>query len=189
MSEPDAVKQAWQASIPNPVLPDPATLRAGADRLYRGVRIRNCIEYIASLCVVLLFGALAVAFPLRGARIGAAMIVIGVLVVAWQLHRRASAVPPPLDGAQSVLAYQRAQLARQRDALASIFTWYLLPVLPGVLVMVGAILLVVGINGRVLLRLAPTPLIFGIIWWANHWGARRLQQRIDEIDALMGEGR
>lgn len=193
MSAPDPIKKAWQASVTAPALPPIDAIRSGADLLYRKVRRRNRIEFAACVVVVLCFGFYVFWLPLLTARIGAALVVVGTLFAGWQLHRRAPAVAPPGEaGASSILVHTRAQLVRQRDALSSIFSWYMLPFLPGLLVMMFAPAIEQG--PRVLRQIpwngwagmAVTVVVFGFIWWLNRLGARKLQKRIDDIDALTG---
>jgi len=192
MNDPDSARNAWQASAADPALPDLAAVRAGADRFYRQVRRRNAIEYAASVFVVVCFSAYAVFLPLLTMRIGAAMVVIGTLIVAWQLHRRAGATPPPeRAAAEPILVHQRAQLVRQRDALAGIVTWYLLPLIPGLLVMtIGPVIERGGMAGLLhapraaWIVLICATVTFAGVWLLNRHGAARLRRMIDEIDAL-----
>lgn len=193
MSDPDLVKQAWQASAADPVLPDLATVRADGDRLYRKIRRRNAIEYAACVFVIVCFSAYAVLLPSVAMRLGAAMVVLGTLIVAWQLHRLASAAPPPERAAvEPILVHQRAQLARQRDALASIFTWYLLPVIPGMLVMTLGPALEHGMAGLLhvpsatWMTLVCAVVAFTGVWLLNRRAAAKLRTLIDDIDALTG---
>jgi hypothetical protein len=193
MSDPDLVRQAWQASAANPALPDLAAVRTGADRFYRRIRRRNATEYIASAFIVLCFSAYVLFLPSLAMRIGSALVVLGTFLVVWQLHRLASAeLPPERAAAEPILSYLRAQLARQRDALASVFTWYLLPLIPGLLVMMLGPALDHGVAG---LRHMPGASWFGLtlsavvfigVWWLNQRAARRLQKQIDHIDSLLG---
>jgi hypothetical protein len=193
VSDPDLLKQAWKASIGDHALPDLETVRAGADHFYRRIRLRNAVEYAASVFVLICFSAYACFLPSPAARTGAALVVLGTLIVVWQLHRRGSAAPPPeRAAAQPILVHQRAELARQRDALASIFTWYLLPVIPGLLVMTAGPQLEHGAAGLLDMpkwlwsRLILPTAVFTGIWLLNQRGARLLQKKIDEIDALTG---
>jgi hypothetical protein len=193
MSDPDLLKQAWKASADDHALPDLETVRAGADQFYRRIRLRNAIEYAASVVVVICFSAYALFLPSPAARIGAAMVVLATLMVVWQLHRRVSAAPPPeRAAAQPILVHQRAQLARQRDALVGIFTWYLLPFIPGLLVMTLGPTLEHGAVGLlhmprlVWIRLILSVAVITGIWLLNQRGARLLQKKIDDIDALIG---
>ncbi|MFA6113348.1 MAG: hypothetical protein WC729_05135 [Sphingomonas sp.] len=194
MSDPDLVKQAWQASAADPALPDLASVRAGADRFYRRVRRRNAVEYAAAVFVVIAFSAYVVILPLLTMRVGAAMVVLGTLFVVRQLHRLASATPPPeRAAAEPILVHQRAQLARQRDALAGVFTWYLLPLIPGFVVMtLGPMLERGGAAGLLHIPratwivLISAAVAFTGVWLLNQRGAARLGTQIDDIDALVG---
>lgn len=195
MSASDPIR-AWQSQDSQTTVPKPEEVRMHADQFYRRVRRRNLIEYIACIFVVAIFSAYVVMLPVLAARVGAAMIVIGTLFVAWQLHRRASATPPPeAAGEVPLLIHQREQLARQRDALSSIAIWYLGPFAPGLLVMMFAPAFELG--PQILLEMpagvAATMLaivaVFGGIWWLNRLVARKLGKAVDEIDALLGEGR
>ena len=171
-------------------------VRDSADRLYRKVRRRNALEYGASVAVVLIFSAYALFLPAPTVRLGALLVVLGTFVMVWQFHRRASAVAPPdASAAQPILVHQRAQLARQRDALASIFTWYLLPFLPGLFVMMFAPALdggpgaLAGLGLGYWLSIGMVTLVFAAIWWLNRRAANGLREQVEAIDALLDEGR
>ena len=144
------------------------------------------------MVVVVAFTSYVFILPHVLQKIGSAMIVLATFYVAWQLHRRASAEPPEKAGTMPLLVFARAQLLRQRDALRSIFWWYILPFIPGLVVMsVGN-----GLDPEFAAKGPPLWvrwLVFaGMgaalagIWWLNQLGARKLQRHIDEIDALTG---
>jgi len=194
MSTPQSAQQSWQSSVTTPSLPSLEQVRAGADTFHRKIRRRNRIEYIAAVVVVIAFTAYVFFLPNPVARVGAALVVIGTLYLVWQLHRRASAVATPEQaGLSSILAHQRAQLVRQRDALASIFWWYLLPLLPGMTLMISAPIIMADpvtlhrppVAGWFTLALCIV--VFVGIWWLNQRVARKLQKAIDDLDAL-GDG-
>ena len=196
MNPSDGIKQAWQASAGEAEPPKLEQVRDSADRLYRKVRRRNALEYGASIAVVLIFSAYALFLPEPTVRLGALLVVLGTFVMVWQFHRRASAVTPPdASAAQPILVHQRAQLARQRDALASIFTWYLSPFLPGLFVMMFAPALdrgpaaLCGLGLGYWLATGTVILVFAVIWWLNRLAARSLKQQVEAIDTLLDEGR
>lgn len=189
MNSDETARESWQASVTEATLPSLAQVRAGADRFYRRLRLRNAVEYVACVIVVVCFGIYAFTLEHILQRAGSAMVVFGTLVAAWQLHRRASAVPPETAGEMPILDFVRAQMVRQRDALASIFWWYILPFVPGLVVMMIGTDLQHPPTGTAQFVGAASAwaIIAGMIfggWWLNlHW-ARRLQKHIDEIDAL-----
>jgi hypothetical protein len=92
-----------------------------------------------------------------------------------------------------VLLFWREQMVRQRDALRSIFWWYLLPFFPGLLILMsagGARPQPAGGEGATaggLIVMCLTVSVFPFVWWLNQLAARKLQKQIDEIDELRGE--
>jgi amino acid transporter len=190
----DPAKQAWQASVEIAGAPPLDEVRKGADKFYRYVKWRNRVEYVACVIVVVAFSAYVFWLPQMLQKAGSVLVVLATLYVAWQLHRHASAVPPETAGTMPLLLFARAQMVRQRDALRSIFGWYILPFLPGLaLVMAGnwQVKRAAGTDIPNLAEALAFVVVFGMlgfIWWLNQLGARRLQRHIDEIDALTGGG-
>jgi len=185
-------KQAWQNSGDAHEPPEFAEIRLRADKLYRRVRRRNLIEYTACIVLVIFASRNIFVLPHILQKLGSASLVAAACYVAWQLHRRGSAVAPEMAGEVPLYAFARAQLVRQRDALRSIFWWYLLPLIPGIaLILIG--------NGQdpgtashvpIWVRWVALGVIVSVFvgaWWLNQVAARKLQGRIDEIDALTRE--
>jgi hypothetical protein len=187
----DPAKQAWQASVEIAGAPPLEEVRKGASKFYRYIWWRNAVEYVACVIVVVGFTSYVFTLPNPLQKVGSVLVVLGTLYVAWQLHRRASAVPPEAAGTMPLLLFARAQLVRQRDALRSIFGWYIAPFLPGMAVFMTGTMLekrtgeglgtIDAIGSAVLLA------VFVGVWWLNQVGARRLQRHIAEIDALTGD--
>jgi hypothetical protein len=193
MSDPDPFKQAWQASAANPALPNIGAVQADADRFYRTIRRRNRREHAGSRFAVVVCAVLMFLIPYPSARIGVAMTMIGIFISAWQFHLRAPATPPPDQGApEPILIHHRAQLERQRKVVASIFTWGLLPALPGIVVIMFSMVLDGRVAGPlqlprlVWIACAFVAIVFFGIWLLNQYAARHLQKQIDEIDLLIG---
>ncbi|QZH74414.1 MAG: hypothetical protein JY451_12105 [Erythrobacter sp.] len=191
MTPEEFARESWRAGAPAAPLPSLEELRARADRFRRKIVWRNWIEYIAGAVVIVAFLAMAIFVPLPALRIGAALIIGGTGVVMWQLHRRASPLTPMEHGGQySLLDYQRRELVRQRDAIDSVFTWYLLPLIPGMAVVMAAPLLSTPLNrwamppADALMSMGFVVGVFAAIYALNKWGARQLQRQIDEIDAM-----
>ena len=191
MTPEEFARDSWQHSGSAAALPPLDELRDRADRFRRKIVRRNWIEYAAGAFVILAFAAVALFVPLPALRIGAALVIGGTCVVLWQLHRRGSPLTPmEHGGAMSVLDYQRRELVRQRDALDSIFTWYLLPLIPGMLTIMAAPLLSLPVSqwqwppAEVLQTIGLVAFVFAAIYLLNKRGARQLQVRIDAIDAL-----
>jgi hypothetical protein len=95
-------------------------------------------------------------------------------------------------GLASGLDFFRRELERQRDLVGSVWSWYLGPLIPGWVVLMVAL---ARINPGHLRHFGLTfaafnlfaALVFVLIWRLNLWAARRLQRRIDELNALQGQ--
>lgn len=182
---PDDIKALWREQTTES---HPMTLeRIHARGFQSRIRRRNLVEYVASAIVVAAFSGYVVFLPSPILKLASAMTVVGCLVVVWQLHRRGSAraLPPGASG-QSSLAFHRAELVRQRDALRTVWLWYLAPFAPGmVLFNVGLLLRQPGppLAQRLVLPAMMLAVFVGI-WLLNLKGARRLQREIDDLDAI-----
>ena len=182
----DAVQRLWQ-SQPTPATEfAPDELRVAAGRFQRRIFWRNVSEYLACAVVGLIFTFYLFQFPFPLMRTGSGLVIAGAVLVAWQLHRRASGQPGPSDrGAQSWLDYQRAQWARQRDALRSVATWYIGPFVPGVIVFRWGVESELGPGGPFARGLTANLVIAAVLVAVilfNRYAARQLQQRIDRLD-------
>ena len=110
------------------------------------------------------------------------MTIAGALYVNWHLHRTGSSRSLPADlGLASGIEFYRRELERQRDLLDTIWAWCLGPIIPGPVVFIVAYHLHIGLS------LATTALVFVLVWMANQQAARKLQRRIDELNALEGQ--
>ncbi len=104
------------------------------------MRNRNLREYLAVLVVVPLFAVAAARSHEIITSFGHALVALGAVFVARHLRARGGNHPPPAADAptRERVAHYRAELTRQRDLLASVARWYVLPVVPGILlVLVG----------------------------------------------------
>lgn len=188
---PDDIRSLWQSMPVERVAISVDEMRRLAVKFEARIRRRNYIEYAASVFVVVIFGWYATfpepATPLWP--IANLMIIAGILAVVWNLHRKAQAAKPPADAsATTLIDFQRAEFVRQRDALKTVWRWYVLPVVPGVVVWFIA----VGVGApvkdpvRLAIALGVTALfvmmVFGGIILMNLLGAAHLQRQIDTLD-------
>jgi hypothetical protein len=195
-----SVEGLWQRQ---PTDPQNITLKDFHRRMQkfeRKVAWRNIREYVAGVFVAVVFAYYAFRFPTLLVRIGCGLLIAGVFYVMYELHHRASAEPASLElPLNSCAEFQRRQLVRQRDALRSVWSWYLLPFIPGMFVFlcglfefvmrltqaagtafhVGAAIASFSLIG------AGVAAVFFAIWKLNQWAANKLQSQIDELDALM----
>jgi hypothetical protein len=134
MDEQD-VKNMWRSAPAADTAPlQEAELARRARHFQRRIARRNFLEYAAALLVCVGFGFYLWKFPDPLMRLGSVLTIAGILVVVWQLRQRASS--RALPGAESALPsrdFHRAELVRQRDALRSVWLWYVAPLVPGML--------------------------------------------------------
>lgn len=188
----DPLKAAWLSQPVETTRMTALDIETAATGLERKVRLRNRTEYVAGAVVAPIFGA-GMLFGHHGwmMRTGFALSVLGILFILWQLHRRAGARQAPTGGsAQSLLAFQRAELTRQRDALRSVPLWYLLPLVPGFVMLMLGRWFQDHTPGRslhddhamVVIGALIAGLIFVVVWLMNALGAARLDRRIDQLE-------
>ncbi|MDR3774233.1 MAG: hypothetical protein P4L26_12840 [Terracidiphilus sp.] len=165
-----------------------AEVQASAGKFQRRIQGRNAREYVASVVMVAFFGF---EFWRAGdllVRIGFALMIAGICFLAWQLHARASWSPLPGDvGLSSYVEYKRRELERQRDALNSVWRWYLGPLIPGMAMLLVAFFRAnPGHLKHPSFIVVPEAIFFAAISFGiarlNSNAARKLQKEIDELD-------
>ena len=189
--QPGDLRSLWQSMPATPITITAEDMRARALAFERTVRRRNFGEYAAAMSVIGVCGWYATfpepATPLWP--IANLMIIAGVLLIIWNLNRLArTATPPASASTTDLIHFQRSQYTRQRDALKSVWLWYILPVIPGEILWFVAYAVgtptespvrsAVVLGGAALI----TSLVFGVVVLLNFLGAARLQRLIDDLD-------
>jgi hypothetical protein len=188
------IRDLWQSQPTEPPRISLEDLRGKMQKFERRIFWRNIREYAGGVFVVAAFGFYEWKLPALLLRLGSGLTIAGALYAMFQLHRRASVRPAPADlGLSTCLEFRRQSLERQRDALRGVWSWYLLPFVPGLAVFfmgtavsqwtahpvgMGHLLMghgiLVGLVGAV----------FFAVWKLNQRGADRLQAQIDEVTEL-----
>jgi uncharacterized membrane protein (DUF485 family) len=117
------------------------------------------------------------------------LLIAGPLYMMFQLYRRGGALRVPAGaGIMATLEFHRLELERQRDALHSVWKWYLLPFAPGFLAVavVGAI--DEGINFKLVRFVAGAVILFVVLWILNEHAARKLDLKVQEVKAMEAGG-
>ena len=190
MSDRDPLQALWANQPQEPFTMTLADVHTRATRFRSTVRNRNIIEYAAAALVIAVFGWMTVLIPVLMVKAGAALIALGALYVCWKLHTLAGAsAKSELDAAASVTDFHRADLLRQRVALATIWRWYLAPLVPGMLLFTGGVAFAsdTGLPFAAQLiefafSLALTSAVFGAVWWLNQRAVRELDKEIAALD-------
>ncbi len=181
------VQNIWQNQPVEGIQMSMDEIRKRAGKFERKIIWRNVREYVSSLIAVVLFAG----FFLRAhdpiARGAYVLFIAGLLWVMVQLHRKGSATSLPSSlGTSASLQYFRTELERQRDAVQSVWSWYLAPLVPGFIVLsIGyarSMPYPKGLLSAASLDAAVALLFFGI-WRLNQRAGRCLQRKIDELSA------
>lgn len=193
MTEKDPFRDLWTGQKTGSFDVSLEDVRRKARGFQKTVRWRNMTEYAASALVIALFGWTAIIVPEAIVRAGCLLIILGALYVCWKLHDLArSASRAEMDAAQNLITFHREELLRQRAALASVWRWYLLPFVPGMMVFLGgvsfapdnpsplAVKLVIFLFAAMLVAA-----VFYGVWWLNGRAVKALD---GEIAALEGAG-
>lgn len=187
----DHLQTLWQSQKGARAPLSLAQLADAAPRFERIVRRRNTIEYVAGGLTMVIFAAYAVHFSDPMMKLGSVLSVVAAAFVTAQIYLRARAGvrDPAQNPGQSLAAFHRAELERQRKALGNVALWYLAPLVPGYLLFsFGAALVHTPPAWTPLwVNLALGGVTFGLIWWLNVRTARKLAERIEALDALMRE--
>jgi hypothetical protein len=191
----EEMKSLWQSQPTDQPKIRPEDFRRKLDKFERRIFWRNAREYAAGVVVIAGFGYYG--WKLSGllVHVGAGLIIAGTLIVMYELHRRGSVRSAPADlGLSTCIEFHRKSLERQRDALWTVWTWYLLPFVPGLVVFeIGSAMMQwkahpVGLGHlvtRFLISGGTIAVVFFGVWLLNQWAAGKLQKRIDELTALV----
>jgi len=155
-------------------------IRHRASHFERRIRWRNLREYAAGVLVVCVF-ALQL-HRLHGWRMTPPVLLIaGTMYALLELHRRGGTRSVPADaGIAASVEFHRRELERQRDALRSVWLWYLLPFAPGLVGSVVAGALDKGIVAG-LLEFAAFAIAFGFVGLLNQKAAQGLDRKIQKV--------
>lgn len=168
-------------------------IRRRARKFQKKMYWRNAREYVAALVVVVFLGFEFWRVPDALTRVGMGLFIAAGVYVVGQLHRKGSARSLPAGmGLASGLEFFRRELERQRDLVRSVWSWYLGPTIPGFVVLTVALGRTnPGHLRHIGLSLAAfdlfVALVFVFVWRLSQRAARKLERRIDELNALEGQ--
>ena len=159
-------------------------IRRRAARFESRIWWRNFREYAAGILVIVWI--IASLHVLDGWDLLApSLLVAGVIYIMIQLRRRGTARSFPADtNTRSSIEFHRLELERQRDALRTIWSWYLLPLVPGVAAVFAVAAVKRGVNARLIGSIILVVLVFVSVWALNQWVARKLDRKIQELHAM-----
>jgi hypothetical protein len=179
----------WQAQTKEL---DPVTLthiHAKAVTFEKQVHLRAALNALAIGFGIVVASAVAALAPHQTLlmRAGYLCMILGLVFTAWQLFRRAAPQSLPLLGESLADTYRR-QLIRQRDAARTEFWWALLPLVPGLMLMLVGLWMKGPASGGavrfyVSMTIFPVVLALGFGWAAYliRRNVQRLQKMIDGL--------
>jgi hypothetical protein len=181
----DDVRRLWRDQPSEEIRMSAQEVRGLAEKFERIIRRRNRREYGAAAFAVVWYCVWAWIAGNAVVSVGCWLVALAALFVVFHLHRHGAARRPPGEQeGMSGLEFYRSELVRQRDLVRSVWRWYLLPFVPGMLlILVGYWLERPG--GWHLLPFGIfVAVTFAGIGLLNQRVARKLQRRLDDLDAL-----
>jgi len=192
MSDHDLLQKLWTQQTQEPFTMSLADVHLHAQRFQSRIRNRNMMEYVAAASVIAFFAWMIPTVPEPIVQVGAGLIVLGALYVCWKLYQlgRAATRGEMNAAAQSWVAFHRAELVRQREALRTVWSWYLAPFIPGMVVFLAGVSFTEAnpapLPARLGVFLAGLGLmaaVFAVIWWLNAQAVKKLDVEIAAVDA------
>ena len=190
MTEQDPLRKLWATDTEEKYVMSTAELTERSGRFQSKIQRRNITEYLAAALVIGVFGWLAVTVPVWSVRIGAVLIIAAAMFISWKLNQIASSGKAPSDATiENLASFHRRELERQRDALRSVWKWYLMPFVPGLVVFTVGTAIESGSGNPfwvtatiAAVSLAFNGAVFAGVWALNAHAARKLDDEIRALD-------
>lgn len=184
-SQKSPVQELWQTQPTEGTKMTADAIRLRAGNFERKIARRNLRESVAALLVVAFFCYFFATSHNIPFRITWGLFIAGMIWVVVQLRRKGTPRTMPADlGSSTCLDFFRSELERQRDLVKDVWTWYLVPLLPGYAAYNMAHALTfrrpMGLAGLALLDVFFA-VMFVVLWKLNVYAARCLQRTIDEL--------
>jgi hypothetical protein len=195
MADHEPIQDLWLSQKKEQFSMSTDDIRQRASRLHATVSARNMREYVVGAALIVVFGAFAVLAKTDLSRAALFLSAAGVAVTLWQLFRHArSAATSEVYLVTQWIDFYRAELVRQRDALRSVWVWYLGPLIPGLVlfwISAGEKQFLAGNHiWAVVTSLGGITVAAAFFYWvaaANRKAASQLQAEIDSLDRLNNE--
>jgi FtsH-binding integral membrane protein len=193
---PNTMTDVWKSQPAERLEISLEEMRQEAQKLETKIFWRNVREYVACALVVACFGYYASVFHSTLIRAGCGLVIAGALFAVLRLHKTGAARTVPAELAfRTCVGFHRQELERQRDLLRSVWRWYLLPLVAGMVVfLLGLFELTMqrphtSEHARTIvivfaLTAAGCALVFVGVGKLNQWAARKLQREIDTLNQL-----
>ena len=183
-----SIQELWQHQPVEGIKMSVDEIQSRARKFERRISRRNLREYAAGGTAIVAFGYFMARAHGALAHIAFGLLIAGPLFVMYQLHRKGGsrAASATEAGAQCVQFF-RSELERQRDLISNVWSWYLGPLIPGLVMLTVASAWAnphpASLAGLVIGDLV-TAAVFIFIAKLNSRAARALQRQIDELRAV-----
>ena len=179
------MQEIWQCQPVEGFKMSVEEIRKRATKFEKKIFWRNVREYVAGAIAIVLLGfSIASSHNVLDSS-AFALLIAGMVYVMYQLHRRGSAESMPTSAAVGPsLEFYRSELKRQRDLTSTVWSWYLGPFVPGLVVSAIAS----AAHNLQPRHIAVLTFWYGLIaaffvfaWRLNARAARCLQRMIDDL--------
>jgi len=130
-ADPHRLKSLWQSLPSQTSVYSHEQMQKRADKFETKHKRRDIIEYLA---IAAIFGLVVFYLTQRSdwrALVASGLAIAGAITMVRNYNRIAKVkVMPSTKASETTLDYMRRELIRQRDAAASAWKWYILPVVP-----------------------------------------------------------
>lgn len=160
-----------------------AAITERADKFQNQLANLRAREHVAGIVVLLVFTIYFFIASNAIIQAGCVLTILADLYSMWHLEQRLRRTRGAIHGlGESCIAFHRQSLISHRDTLRSVWSWSMLPLLPGVAVFRWGVAVEAG-------RIdwwtnAAMALIVAVIYALNVYAARRLQREIDALPAV-----
>lgn len=181
------MQDVWQCQPVEGIKMSAEEIRNRATKFEKKVYWRNVRENTAGAIAIIWLGFYFVGEHRMLDRSAFALLIVGMVYVMYQLHRQGAAQSMPASmAAGPSLGFYRKELERQRKVVSSVWSWYLGPFVPGLVLSAVASLAKnmqphhVAVLGLCYALIAA---FFIFAWRLNVRAARCLQRMIDQLPA------
>ena len=180
------IQEIWQCQPVEGIKMSIEEIRKRSTRFEKKIFWRNMREYVAGAIATVLLGVSIAGSHNLLDRSAFVLLIAGMVYALYQLHRRGAAKSMPASAAAvgPSLDFYRSELTRQRDLTSTVWTWYLGPFVPGLVVSAIAS----AAHSLQPRHIAMVAFWYGLIaafflvaWKLNARAARCLQRMIDDL--------
>ena len=183
----DPMKTVWRSQPTEVPAMSVSYLRHRAGELDKSFRLRSRLEQAACLLGMILCVGIVLLEQELWQKVGAALLLVGILFGFVQWRRRTAAnAAPAFESAAAGLVFYKRELERKRDIHRTLWRWYLLPIfIPAAAFLALAMIfsdLQTKLPPWILLVIMAVSMIFAVVY--ENTKAAQYQREIDALASL-----